>query len=145
MSGPFDISSLGANYFTSLQAAATAGANSANFGPAFTSAPINISAALTQMCNLSVPASKTRVILAATVTTTSGTLLEYEITIDGVKVIAGSEASTASAASYIIGANSFLGASPTTVLNLQANSSVVISAKNVKTNAVLTLWYIDRD
>lgn len=144
MSGPFDISSLGANYFTSLQAAATAGAQAATYGPAFTSVPINISAALTQMCNLSVPASKTRVILAATVTAAGGSLLEYEITIDGAKVIAGSQAS-ASGANYIVGASSFANAGPTTVSNLQANSNITITAKNTLTTAVLTLWYIDRD
>lgn len=148
MAGPFDINGLGANYFNSLQSGFTIGANGSNYVQAFTSASININAALTEMCNLDVPAGKTRILIAATLTGLNATsnLLEAEIEIDGVTVLTGSAAAYTASNAYLIGYNSSSGAMPITTVNaLQINRNLKIRAKKPSsTAAVLNLWYIDR-
>lgn len=148
MSGPFDINGLGSNYFNSLQATVTIAPNSAVYTPAFTSSATSISAALTQMCNLDVPAGKARILLAATLTGLNATsnLLEAEIEVDGVVVLTGSAASYTDSNAYLLGYNSSSGAMPVTTVNaIQVNRNLKIRAKKPSsTAAVLNLWYVDR-
>jgi len=146
MAGPFDINGLGANYFNTLQPAIQPSNAYAQYAPAFTSSATSISASLTQLCNLDVPAGKTRVILAATLTgleTTSNTL-DVEIEVDGVTVISMSSTYLNSIAYLVGNAN---GASPPSnaIMAIQANRNLKIRArKPSSTAAILTLWYIDR-
>lgn len=148
MSGPFDINGLGANYFNSLQATYTISQNSALYTAAFTSSATSISAALTQMCSLDVPAGKTRILIAATLSGLHATsnLLEAEIEVDGVVVLTGSAASYTASDAYILGYNASSGAMPVTTVNaIQANRNVKIRAKKpLSTTAILNLWYVDR-
>lgn len=147
MSGPFDINGLGANYFNTAQSGLIFSSSSAIYAPAFTSSATNISASLAQMCSLDVSGGKTRILLAATLTSLDGTsnLLEAEIEVDGVTVLSGSASSFTSSTAYIFGYNTS-GAIPATLANsLQINRNLKIRAKKPSsTAAVLNLWYIDR-
>lgn len=148
MSGPFDINGLGANYFNTLQSAIQPTATYAQYAPAFTSSATNISAALTQLCNLDVPSGKNRVVLAATLTglelTTS--TLEVEVEVDGVVVLSMSAAygSGGGATAYVIGGGAVAPPSAA-IMAVKANRNLKIRAKKpLSTTAILTLWYIDR-
>lgn len=146
MSGPFDINGLGANYFNTLQAAIEPGNAYAQYAPAFTSSATNISAALTQLCNLDVPAGKTRILIAATLAAlnTTSNLLEAEIEVDGVTVLSMSS-TYAGSATYLVG-NPIGASPPSNAINaIQVNRNLKIRArKPLSTGAILTLWYIDR-
>lgn len=145
MSGPFDINGLGANYFNSSQSGLVLSSASASYSPAFTSSATNISASLTQMCNLDVPSGKTRVLLMATLTAldAGSALVDVEIEIDGVTVLTAAT-TLAGATVYLVGTAASLAAS-STVVALQVNRNIKIRAKKPSsTAAVLTLWYIDR-
>jgi len=148
MAGPFDINGLGANYFNSLQSGFTISVNNATYVQAFTSSATSISAALTQMCNLDVPAGKTRILIAATLTGLNSTsnLLEAEIEVDGVVVLTGSAATYTDTSAYLCGHNINSGGMPITAVNaLQINRNLKIRAKKPSsTAAVLNLWYVDR-
>jgi hypothetical protein len=145
MSGPFDINSLGANYFTTLQAPINTLAAGANYSPAFTSSATDISSALTQLCNLDVPPSLSRVLLAATISGMSGSQqLDVEIEVDGVVILKTPVSNEISVGSiYILGGAVAL--PPAGVGAVQVNNNLKIRAKRPFTSsAVLTLWYVDR-
>ena len=144
MSGPYDIGGLGANYFTSLQPAIVPAAVP-SYNAYFTSSATNITAGLTEMCSITVPAGKTLIILRATLSsleTTSNTLAA-EIEIDGV-VVLSSSSTYATATGTLIGFT----AAPTNsnfVSNVQVNRTLKIRAsKPLSTGAVLTVWAIER-
>lgn len=144
MSGPFDINGLGANYFNSVQSGLVLGNASALYSPAFTSSATNISASLTQLCNLDVPSGKTRVLLMATLSAldSGSALVDVEVEIDGVTVLTAAT-TLSGATAYLIGTASL--AASSTVVALQANRNIKIRAKKPSsTAAVLTLWFIDR-
>jgi len=145
MSGPFDIASLGANYFNSAQSGLVLSSAVATYSPAFTSSSTNISSALTQMCNIDNAGTKTRVLLAATLTglDAAGAVVDVEIEIDGVVVLTAATNISGSSL-YLVGG---IGGSvqSNTVSALQINRNLKIRAKKASsTSAVLTLWYIDR-
>jgi len=146
MAGPFDINGLGANYFNTLQPAIQPGSAYAQYAPAFTSSATNISAASTQLCNLDVPAGKTRILIAATLTAlnTTSNLLEVEIEVDGVTVLSMSS-TYADSITHLIG-NAVVTSPPSNaIMAVQVNRNLKIRArKPLSAGAILTLWYIDR-
>lgn len=145
MSGPFDINGLGGNYFTSAQSGLVLNGSVATYSPAFTSAAINISSVLTQMCDLDVPSGKTRILLAATLSGLNSTsnVTDVEIEVDGVVVLTAAAATT-STTLYLVGGVAG-SVQSNTVSAIQVNRNLKIRAKKaLSTAAVLTLWYIDR-
>lgn len=145
MSGPYDINGLGANYFTTLQPAFSPGATP-SYSAYFTSAAINITAGLTEMCNIAVTPGKTLIILRAELSAlnaTSGTVAT-EIEVDGVVVLSSSSAASTATSLQLIGYSS-APASSNFVANVQVNKALKARAtKPLSTTAVLTLWCIER-
>lgn len=145
MSGPFDINGLGGNYFTSAQSGIVLNGSVALYSPAFTSSAIDISSALTQMCNLNVPGGKTRILLSATLSDLNSgiSVVDAEIEVDGVTILTAAT-NIGGALLYLVG-----GVAASTQSNavsaIQVNRNLKIRAKKaLSTAVVLTLWYIDR-